>query len=134
MCMIGHTIEGDKVRALRILLVILLSAPLLTMTAGAYMLAGENFSAPDIPGMMAPMGLGTFSGIPSSIGFSMPDLALPAMPSTGQADGSSLTMPDTNVKDMMGQTSISTVQDSMDNIGKLTSGLVDMSNLVKLPW
>jgi hypothetical protein len=131
--MICHTIEGVKVKAIMVLLIILLSTPLLTMTAGAYMLAGDDFSAPDISGMMTPMGLGTFSGIPSSIGFSIPDMTLPSMLSTGQPDISSLMMPDTNVNDLMGQTNISTVQDSMDNIGKLTSGLVDMNNLVKLP-
>jgi hypothetical protein len=136
--MIGYTIEGDKVRALRVLLVILLSAPLLTMTAGAYMIAGQDLSLSDVPGMMTPMGLGTLSGtgsgIPASIGFSMPDLAFLEMPSAGRTDGSSFTMPDTSISNLMGQTGISTIQGCLDNVGSLTSGIVDVNNLVKLPW
>ncbi len=126
-------------RAIRVLLVILLSAPLLMITAGAYMINGQDAISSYLPGMMVPMGLGSdmvsqASGIPSSIGLSMPGFAFPSMPSTSQSDGSSFAMPDTNVSDLMGQTSVSSIQGCLNTIGSLTSGAVDVNKLVKLPW
>jgi hypothetical protein len=126
------------VRAIRVLLVILLSVPLLMMTAGASILAGQDFIPTDVSGMMSPTSLGaltgTGSGIPTSIGFSMPDFALPTMPSSGQFDASSFTMPDTNVKDLMGQAGVSSLQDSLDQIGTLAPGITDVRDFVTLPW
>ena len=115
-------------RAIRVLLVILLSVPLLMMTAGAYMIDGQDLVSSYLPGTMVPMGIG--SGIPSSVGFSMPDIGFPTM----MSGGSSFTMPDTDVSDLMGQSGISSIQGCLDHVGSLTSGLADVSDFVTLPW
>lgn len=127
------------VRAIRVFLVILLSAPLLMMTAGAYMINGQDAISSYLPGTMVPMGVGTglvsqASGIPSGIGFTMPEFAFPSMPSASQPGGSSFAMPDTDVSDLLGQTGISSIQGCLNNIGSLTSGIVDVSDYVTLPW
>ncbi len=126
-------------RAIRVLIVILLSVPLLMMTAGAYLINGQDAISSYLPGTMMPMGIGSdivsqASGIPSGIDLSMPGFAFPSMPSTSQSIGSSFAMPDTDVSDLMGQTGVSSIQGCLDNIGTLTSGIVDVSDYVTLPW
>lgn len=122
-------------RTIRVLLVMLMSVPLLMMTAGAYLVSGQDLASSYLPDTIVPLSTGTdATGIPSSIGFSIPEFSSPDMSSIGQFTGSSFTMPGTDISSLMGQTGVSSIQGCLDNIDSLTSGIVDVSDFVTLPW
>ena len=115
---------------IRVFIVLLLAMPLLAMTAGAYLLPGQEFTPPSAPGIMVPMGMagtGVSAGfspvvdIPSSVtGFSVtvPNVTYPSGSSLSGGSYSSGAFP--------------SLQGCWDTINGLVTGMPDVNGLMLL--